>query len=290
MTGKGLNAKRLGIYLITVFAASLLLILFSGVVSKSRTAFFLVQQLFCWSPALACIIARAVTKEGFRDMKLHLRLKGNLRYYLLAFALPPVLVPLTEVLPVVLNGHGEWLGGFTWTNVTAGLLQLGSTAIVGSIGLLGEELGWRGYMNGKLEPLLGTSGTCLAGGIIWGLWHLPNDILNYLNGYVSFPSALQNALERTVILIMLGVVLMWVTKKTGSVWPAVVLHFVYNSTIGVVGNMLSMGGKPEDYEAAFGEEVITRICEFAPAVLMAAVFAVLLLRDNRNKAKAGSGD
>ena len=35
----------------------------------------------------------------------------------------------------------------------------------------GEEFGWRAYMNQKMEPLLGTTGTVIVGGIIWGVWH-----------------------------------------------------------------------------------------------------------------------
>ncbi|MCH5199519.1 MAG: CPBP family intramembrane metalloprotease [Oscillospiraceae bacterium] len=282
MTNKSVNVKRLGIYLLVVFAASLTLLLFYKPVGESLTAFFLVQQLFCWSPAIACIVTRAVTKEGFRDMKLHLRLKGNLRYYLLAFALPVVFVPITEVLPVVLNGHGEWLSGLTWANVGADLLQLGSAAVVGSIGLLGEELGWRGYMNQRMEPLLGTIGTCAAGGVIWGLWHFPNDILNWLNGYVSFPAALQNCLERMAVLVLLSVLLMWVTRKTGSVWPAVILHFTYNSAISLTRSMLAAGGMTEGYEQG-GEALVAYVCEFAPLVILAAIFGVLLLRDNKKE-------
>ena len=283
MTNKLLNAKRLGIYLLIVFAASLTLILFRKVTDESRTAFFFVQQLFCWSPAIACIITRAVTKEGFRDMKLHLRLKGNLRYYLLAFVLPLIFVPMMELLPLLLNGHIEWLSGFTPMNTITSVMQLGSAAIVGSIGLLGEELGWRGYMNGKMGPLFGTLGTCLAGGVIWGLWHFPNDIANYLNGYVDFTDALQNASERMVVLILLGVVLMWVTKKTDSVWPAVILHFVYNSSISVVRNILLLGGMPENYEIKGSEKIITKICEYVPLFLLAVIFMVLLLRNDRNR-------
>ena len=274
MTSKGLSAKRLGIYLIIVFAASMTLLLFSKPMSESRTVFFLMQQLFCWSPAIACIITRAVTKEGFRDMNLHLRLNGNLRYYLLALVLPLVYVPIMEILPLVLNGHTDRLVGFTWADVTAAVLQLGSAAIIGSVGLLGEELGWRGYMNQKLEPLLGTIGTCLAGGVIWGLWHFPNDLLNYLNGYVSFPDALLNALERMVILIMLGVVLLWLTRKTDSVWPAVIMHFIHNSTISVIGNILP-------YQTESSEEIIAKICEFSPLLLLAVIFMTLLIVDKK---------
>lgn len=285
MTNRQQNAKRLAIYLLIVFAVSLTLILFHKFIYTSRTAFFFVQQSFCWSPAIACIITRAVTKEGFRDMKLHLRLQGNLRYYLLAFALPLIFVPAMEILPLILSGHREWLGSFTWANTASAILQLISTAIVGSIGLLGEELGWRAYMNQKMEPLLGTFAACLAGGMIWGLWHFPNDIQNYLNGYGSFSRVLQNGFERMLMLILLGTILMWLTKKTDSVWPAVILHMMHNCTIGIIDHMLLLSGMPENYEPHGREKIITYICEYPPLFLLAVLFMALLLRDSKRQNK-----
>lgn len=281
MINKQQTVKRLGIYLLIVFAASLLLLLFVKPMEASQTAFFIVQQLYCWAPAIACIVTRAVTKEGFQGMKLHLRLQNHLRYYLLAFAVPLILEPIMVILPVVLNGHSQWLSNFTWTNIVITALQLISMSIVGNIGLLGEELGWRAYMNQKMEPLIGTFWTGLASGAIWGLWHVPNDIKNYLSGYVSFPEALQNGLERIVILIMLGIVLMWITKKTDSVFPAVILHAMHNGTIGVLENMLTLGGRPENYKPEGSEMIITNICQYLPLFMLAVIFMLLMLRDNK---------
>ena len=114
-------------------------------------------------------------------MKLHLHLTGNIRYYLIAFGLPLVCLSAMFLLPVFVSSHAAWLGGFTFGNVLSNAFLLISFSAVQSIGLLGEELGWRGYMNQKMEPLLGTVGTCLVGGIVWGLWHFPLDISGYLD-------------------------------------------------------------------------------------------------------------
>ena len=91
MTAKKENAKRLGIYLMIVSLFVLLFFVFGKLMNESNTAFFIIYYcLFSFSPAIASLITRAVTKEGFRDMKLHLNLSGNLKWDLLAFGLPLV--------------------------------------------------------------------------------------------------------------------------------------------------------------------------------------------------------
>ncbi len=43
---------------------------------------------------------------------------------------------------------------------------------------LGEEVGWRGFMNPRLIALLGRRGLVL-GGAIWAVWHLPVILLGH---------------------------------------------------------------------------------------------------------------
>ena len=160
MTAKKENAKRLGIYLLIVFAFMLFYILCAKLMHQSNTVYYIIYMIFSFSPAIASLIARVVTKEGFRDMKLHLHLTGNIRYYLLAFGLPLICLSAMFLLPVIVSGHADWLGGFTFSNVFSNALLLLAFSAVQSIGLLGEELGWRGYMNQKMEPLFCTVGTC----------------------------------------------------------------------------------------------------------------------------------
>ena len=167
-------------------------------------------------------------------MKLHMHLTGNIRYYLLAFGLPLICLSAMFMLPVIVSGHGDWLCGFTFSNVLSNALLLLAFSAVQSIGLLGEELGWRGYMNQKMEPLLGTVGTCLVGGIVWGLWHFAMDISGYLDGNSTFSEVLFSTFGRLAMLTCFGAFLMWLTKKTNSVFPSVIAHFMYNESQGAV--------------------------------------------------------
>ena len=274
MTTKKENAKRLGIYLLIVFAFMLLFILCIKPMNASNTVFYIIYMIFSFSPAIASLITRAVTKEGFRDMKLHLKLSGNFKWYLVAFGLPLVCFSAKFLLPVILSGHADWLGGFTARNVLSSVFTLAAMSAVMSIGLIGEELGWRGYMNRKMEPLLGSVGTCIAGGIVWGLWHLPMDIAG-CDGAISNAFAMCGG--RMIQLTFFGVFLMWLTRKTDSIFPAVIGHFMFNESQGALANLLYQGNIPENADLG----MIADVFEYLPMIVVAAVFTVLLLRDQK---------
>ena len=281
MTTKKENAKRLGIYLLIVFAFMLFYILCAKLMHQSNTVYYIIYMIFSFSPAIASLIARVVTKEGFRDMKLHLHLTGNIRYYLLAFGLPLICLSATFLLPVIVSGHADWLGGFTFGNVLSNAFLLISFSAVQSIGLLGEELGWRGYMNQKMEPLLGTVGTCLVGGIVWGLWHLPMDIAGYLGGNGTLSEALVSTFGRLAMLTCYGAFLMWLTKKTDSVFPAVIAHFMYNESQGAVMMLLGEGNIPEDASLPSWTDAL----RYLPLLVIALIFMILLLKDKKKEDK-----
>ena len=281
MTTKNENAKRLGIYLIIVLAFMLLYILCVKPMHESSTVYYIIYMIFSFSPAIASLITRAVTKEGFRDMKLHLHLTGNIRYYLIAFGLPLVCLSAMFLLPVFVSGHAAWLGGFTFGNVLSNTFLLFAFSAVQSIGLLGEELGWRGYMNQKMESLLGTLGTCLIGGIVWGLWHLPMDVAGYLNGNGTLTEALGSTLGRLVMLTCFGAFLMWLTKKTNTVFPAVIAHFMYNESQGAVMSLLAQGNIPENASLPLWTDVM----RYLPLIVIAVIFMILLLKNKKKENK-----
>ena len=274
MTNKKENIKRLGLYLLIAFALSLLLIVFRKPMETSARVSFIITQLFSFSPAIACLITRAVTKEGFGDMKLHFNFHGNFRWYLLAFAVPLMCFSASQLLPVIMSGYGSRLSGFTADNVLSVIFILMGQSAVVSAGLLGEELGWRGYMNRKLEPLVGTLGTCLIGGIIWGLWHFPIDISNYLGGYGSFSFSMKLAFGRLVLLTCFGVFLMWLTKKTDSVFPAVVAHFMFNASQNAIMELFMQSDIPEDTDLG----KLADVFQYVPMAVLAVIFMLLLFR------------
>ena len=157
------------------------------------------------------------------------------------------------------------------------MILVGQAAML-SVGLLGEELGWRSYMNQKMQPLFGT---CLLGGIVWGAWHFPIDIANYLAGSGTLRYLLETAFGRLAMLTCFGVFLMWLTKKTHSVFPAVVAHGIYNASQSVVMMLLGQGDIPEDTSLPLWTDVV----RYLPLLVIAVIFMILLLKNKKKEIK-----
>ena len=63
---------------------------------KTVTVLLTVYMFF---PALAAVVTRLITREGFRDHMLHFRFKGHVKHYLLAWLGPGVLTILGAIFP-----------------------------------------------------------------------------------------------------------------------------------------------------------------------------------------------
>ncbi len=88
------------------------------------------------------------------------------------------------------------------------------------LGALGEELGWRGYLNKRLNARLGGLASSLLVGLLWMPIHLP-----------FLQRGLLMAALLTVLLMAYSVVLYALTKETGfSVLLAGVFHLGINLT------------------------------------------------------------
>lgn len=141
-------------------------------------------------------------------------------------------------LAVVL-GPGPQSFGYFSLNLFLSLVV--GSLVVGVTGGVGEELSWRIVLQPGLEERFGrVNGTCFVG-LIWAYWHLPVN----LSGYNDAGHPVWNAL----LFFPLGVValsfsLAWLTRRTGSVWPAALAHGA-NNTIGSGFIMVANGWSGE---------------------------------------------
>lgn len=78
---------------------------------------------------------------------------------------------------------------------------------------LGEELGWRGFLQGALQPL-GRIRCCLLISLMWTTWHFTTT----LDGWISHVEALLPAI------VALTVVMAFLTERTGSLALPVTVH------------------------------------------------------------------
>lgn len=194
-----------------------------------------------FSPAFASVVARLVLREGFADVSFRLGGRRGRNAILLAMILPTLIgvvaygaawgAGLAGFDPASAGGPVVGLAGDSASPVAVFALQVVfATFITGfvlSVVAVGEELGWRGYMLTRMidagvpRPVLSTS-------LIWAVWHLP---VVFGVGYAAGPSAVLSAVLLVAGITAAGFVISRLRLETGSLWPAVVFHGVWNSVI-----------------------------------------------------------
>jgi membrane protease YdiL (CAAX protease family) len=116
-------------------------------------------------------------------------------------------------------------GSFRLTVNTRLLMPLYFLIAIVFWGPLGEEIGWRGYVQPGLRQKLSLFPTGLIIGAVWGLWHLP---LFFIPGSSQYGSSFLSFLISD---IALGVVFAWVYERTGgSLLISCLFHAAWNFT------------------------------------------------------------
>lgn len=286
MTNKKTELKRLLIFLFFAFAISWIpAIIFNKTLGYHEWSETNKYPVLFWivgfAPALANVITRLITKEGWHDSMLHLNLKGNIKYYVTAVLVVVIMGIAEGITTTIIYGNGDFSNmgaGLNGMQIAGTILTVLVTVPLLAFNTFGEEFGWRGYMNQKMEPLLGSTGTVIVGGIIWGLWHavLTVEGHNFGKDYDGYP--------RLGILLMcffctyMGIVLMWLTKKTGSIYPAAIMHAA-NNNVGRFVGQLFISGVPEEFSPDIIDSAIVSI----PSMLICCVFLVLMIIDKKKE-------
>jgi membrane protease YdiL (CAAX protease family) len=106
-----------------------------------------------------------------------------------------------------------------------------------------EEIGWRGFLLPKLMSL-GQLPALFLSGALWGFWHTPFKFVDINNGHprILFLYAL---VFFPFFNSLFGVLVGWTRLKSGSIWPAVIMHAAYDSTATVLP-MFFAHGFPRD--------------------------------------------
>ncbi len=234
-----ITKKRLLIYLGFSFGMAWLIFfvfIFTGHTwTGSSPEMLSLVSLGMLAPAIAHVITRKVTNEGFRltgekSMMLGIDLKGKKWiFFLLAMFLPVVYSTLGDVIVWLFCPEAFGEAEVSSFVVIIYPLIMVVSGVVLSFAAFGEEFGWRGYMMPKLIELVGMPKALIIGGIIWGLWHAPLTCVGHNFGmdYPGFPYV--GIIVMCLFCTVLGTILMYVTVKTNSVWPAAFMHAVNNS-------------------------------------------------------------
>ena len=173
-----------------------------------------------WCPGVSALITRLVFQHNVRGEGWGWR-GSTTRWAVLAYLLPLGYATVAYGL-VWLTGLGRVdLARFKYSIVM--FLVLGS--IQSLLSATGEELGWRGFLVPTLARRMSFGRLSLLSGAIWAAWHVPLIIFADYNGGTP---AWYSVLCFAVMVVALGVPFAWLRLRSGSVWPAAILHASHN--------------------------------------------------------------
>lgn len=295
MNNKSLTVKRIIIFCVIAFVPFWIVVpimnsVFGGMIYETEAASGAVYALGVFgmlTPALANLITRLITKEGFKNSYLGLNFKGNAKYYAAS-----VWVKLAEGIICCLIVRGLFINELSFseafpfdnlnTRIGMILFQL-SAAIIIFLPAFGEEWGWRGYLMPKLTELIGKPAAVVVGGIIWGLWHAPLTISghNFGTDYNLYPWL--GILIMCVMCILINAFLTMLTEKTQSIYPASFCHMVNNSFS--AGTLTVMLGSEEFTQKVNELSIISIMLTVSlPLLAVTGIISFVILLKNKDKA------
>ncbi len=217
-------------FAVALFLALALALLMSGAGSSVHKGDGLVWvALMMWTPFVGRIVASKTVDLNWRA-PFPLTKWGRPRLQVIILPLVLVLVIYGAAYFIgLMVGIAEWKpGGGKWDSLARIFLNLGLNIPillpVFTLGALGEELGWRGY----LQPRLDAAGVRHSLGIVIALevaWHVP---VMMLGGYLLKDSLLLTLALFAALKSCASPMWAWVVYRMGSVWPAVLFHALHN--------------------------------------------------------------
>jgi len=176
------------------------------------------SSLLMWMPglaALACLRLERADSSGVGWRP------EPARYLLLAAAVP---IALHAALLFLLWAGGAAIVPPEW--LLSNLRRWARIPLIVPF-TLGEELGWRAYLQPRLSRRLGSRAGIAAVGLVWGLWHAPL----IWNGY-NFPAhpRLGTLVLMPMICVGWAAFFGWLYARSRSIWVPTVAHASLNAS------------------------------------------------------------
>jgi membrane protease YdiL (CAAX protease family) len=200
-------------------------------------------MVYAWAPMITAGVTVWLLGESVRDWLGQLRnLRAGIHWYLIGIAIM-MLGTEAETIVAVLLGSDV---AVPYAQISDYIFIFGVTLFLA--GAL-EELGWRGFLQPRLQRRFSALHASLAIGVVWGLWHVPM-ILTGSGDFTVF-------WEYMVNIVAMSVILGWLYNNTDGALPVVMIAHASH-------NMPRIGDAAGDVPAVFdiisGDTVFYLLC------------------------------
>ena len=228
------------------------------IIAGAQSGWVIDESSGIWGPLLAvsmfgplasAVIVR-VTRKTAVDAGWRPRIKGGVRWYMLALAIPPALT-LAGSAVYFLFFSGDFdpeasrfsaaaiaqLGVGTDQVPAIFAIQVANAVIfapfINMLLAIGEEAGWRGFLYPAMREQMPRRRAAILTGAAWGLWHAPLIAMgyNYGSDYLGFP--VSGIVAMTIFCMAFGTFLCLLRERSGSVWPCALAHGSLNAVAGL---------------------------------------------------------
>jgi membrane protease YdiL (CAAX protease family) len=164
---------------------------------------------YAWTPMVSAGVTVWLLNDSVRDWLGQLRnVRTGIHWYLAGIGIVLVATDFESIVAVLLGVNvvapadsiGQYLLFFSVTLFVAGAL---------------EELGWRGFMQPRLQQRFSALTTSVVIGLVWAVWHVPL-ILAGAGDFTAFH-------EYVVYVVATSVILGWLYNNTKGALPVVMI-------------------------------------------------------------------
>lgn len=242
-----------------------ILVTYSAIIGTAITTVFASAPpifrvaVYAWGPLVSAGAAVWIAGESLRDWVGQLR---NIRvspwWYLAGIGLMLLGTEFETIAVLLLGGDVSAPAA----PLSQYVLLFGVTLFL--VGAL-EELGWRGFLQPRLQQRFSAIGASVGIGLLWTAWHIPM----ILAGLGNFAAFWEYTLNVTAISILFG----WLYNSTNAGLPVVMIaHASHN--LPPIG--MSTGTVPSVFTILSGDTIIYLLCAL---VVAAYVGTQTLTRD-----------
>lgn len=147
--------------------------------------------------------------------------------WLVALLLPMLLLALAYGTALLLGVATLRTVDLTALGVADWVANLVIGFVIGTVFILGEEIGWRGYLLPRIQQVTSRRRAALVTGFFHGCFHLP--LILIATTYDEVGSRWLVAPVVVVTITAAGVFYAYLWDRSGSVWPVAIAHSAANT-------------------------------------------------------------